>query len=1306
AVSFVARDARELLELAQTAERSLTEDPGSPIQGLDRIFYSPLPVGKTGRVAFVFPGSGNQYLGMGLDVGAQWPDALRVQDEENGRLRDQMVPELLSPWRLGWSGNWEEPALERLTEDHKAMIFGQVTHGVVLSDLVRSFGIEPDAVIGYSLGETAGLFAMRVWKSRDEMLRRMNASTLFTSDLAGPCNAARRSWGLAAHEAVDWALGVVDRPEMLVRAAVDKMEKVFVLIVNTPKECVVGGARHAVRKMVQELGGTFLPLQGVTTVHCSVAKEVETAYRDLHLLETGDPGSRQFYSGAWGRPYPVTRESAADSVVAQAVGGIDFPAVVNRAYDDGVRVFVELGPRNSCTRMVSKILGDKPHAARSACVRDQEDVSTVLRLLGHLCAERVPVDLAKLYGEESLAVGHRPPEPPSGHAVHVSLGREIRPLPRQAAAPVPLPRPRPVPPPVRLQPSPAPARTRTETPVLGALLRAQEATAAAHAQFLKLSQVSAQAQLRALSLQTQLTGSAPLPAAAPKQDVFMTREQCLEFAVGQIGKVLGEAFAHVDAHPTRVRLPDEPLMLVDRIVSVDGVPNSMTSGRVVTEHDVKEGAWYLDGGRIPTCIAVEAGQADLFLSGYLGIDSQTKGKAMYRLLDAVVTFHEGLPRPGETIHYDIRIERFARQGDTWLFFFNYDGTVNGRPLITMRKGCAGFFTGEQLAEGKGIVFTELDKRPVAGKRPADWRELVPMAVESYEDARVSALREGRLADAFGPAFAGLPLRAPLSLPGGRMRLVDRVERLEPNGGRYGLGLIRAEADIHPDDWFLTCHFSDDQVMPGTLMYECCMHTLRIFLTRMGWTGEAERCGFEPKPGVMSQLKCRGQVLASTKKVVYEISLKEIGYDPEPYVIADALMYADGHPIVLITDMSARLRGMDRASIEALWAPRPNAVLKKALFDNASIVAFAVGKPSEAFGEPYKIFDSERVIARLPGDPYKFLDRIVDIKDAQPFVLKAGAVIEAEYDVPPDAWYFRANRQSSMPFAVLLEAALQPCGWLAAYLGSALTSSGDLSFRNLGGKAVLHEELFPDAGTLTTRVKLTRVSQSAGMIIQNYDMEIRRAGRLVYQGDTYFGFFSKEALADQKGILGTTPYQPGAQERARGAAIHVPECGPADPSDPFLPPTEPCAMPGKAFRMFDSIPLYVPDGGPAGLGFVRGTKKVDPAEWFFKAHFFQDPVWPGSLGLEAFQQLLKAVARERWGSEASSGARFDPISLGRRHEWVYRGQVSPRNKVVTVDAWITEADDRSRRLTADGFLSVDGLLIYQMKGFTLSVSCPK
>ena len=66
---------------------------------------------------------------------------------------------------------------------------------------------------------------------------------------------------------------------------------------------------------------------------------------------------------------------------------------------------------------------------------------------------------------------------------------------------------------------------------------------------------------------------------------------------------------------------------------------------MVTEHVIEPDAWYLDAGRIAPCIAIEAGQADLFLCGYLGVDFETQGLAVYRLLDATVTFHRGLPAP-------------------------------------------------------------------------------------------------------------------------------------------------------------------------------------------------------------------------------------------------------------------------------------------------------------------------------------------------------------------------------------------------------------------------------------------------------------------------------------------------------------------------------------------------------------------------------------------------------------------------------------------------------------------------------------
>lgn len=1493
AMTLIVKSLEELPQLIRAALAKLRDESaaGNPDR---RIIFTSQPLGSTGRMAFVFPGSGNAFVGMGRELLAAFPEAMRRQERENRWLKDQYRPELI----------WHSASTANLLSDHKAMIFGQVALGTALCDLLEIFGIRPSASLGYSLGESAALFGLRAWLDRDEMLQRMDAATLFGSDLVAPFDAARRAWNIPAGTAVPWISGVIDRSADQIRqwlaasvaaavAAGSHPLRVFLLIVNTPTQCVIGGDRQDVELLIRGLSANFVPFAAPSTVHCEVLRQVEPAYRALHWMRTtaprlavpaGDsrPSARpiDFYSTAWGRSYALTSASAADAIVAQAVGTLDFPQVIHRAYADGVRLFVEIGPGASCTRMIDEILDHQPHLAQSVTPATMNPIGAFLELLGSLITHRVPVDLSPLYGERRdsrlggsdprdgirphhdpaatdtnskrqviTQVGGKPfqiPVPRAGWQFQAESSEttQVIPKPQLAAVPrssdhAPL-----APTPDRdllplestinhaggdhkvagskragditlaTEPFTPPHETLSldtldvsGTNVMTQLDELLAARAKAHEAYLQVSaeahRIMAEQLERLIKLDQRppavvaavvaaavipekpratpveqvdprvhepVDWSAPsprdltpvpvsVPVTPPKEPPrSLSRPQCMEFAIGQIGRVLGERFAAIDQYPTRVRLPDEPLMLVDRILEIDGEPLSMTSGRVVTEHDIHAGAWYLDCNRIPTCIAVEAGQADLFLSGWLGIDLETKGIACYRLLDAVVTFHRELPGPGKTIHYDIRLNHFFRQGQTYLFRFEFDATVDGEPLLTMREGCAGFFTPAELSGGKGVIHTALDRQARPGKRTGDWRELVPMVSERYDDAQLLALRRGELAACFGAPFRSLSRQNPVTLPGlvsppapaaavaadliasshhsggavqrSRMWLIDRVLKLDPQGGKFGLGMILGELDIHPDDWFITCHFCDDQVMPGTLMYECCMHTLRVYLLRMGWVGETGEVAYEPIPGVRSRLKCRGQVLANTKKVWYEITLKEIGYDAHqtPYCLADALMYADGKPIVEITDMSVRLSGLTRSILERCWSnpvpvapalpasqmsidptstspmttPRTTSThiqtgthqpydRRPALFDTDRITAFAIGNPSDAFGDRYQIFDRDRVIARLPGPPFQFLDRVVAISGCVPWVLQPGGEVVAQYDIPHDAWYFASNRQRTMPFAVLLETALQPCGWLAGYVGSALTSELDLSFRNLGGTATQFREVTAESGTLTTTVKMTRVSNSGGMIIQHYDFDLRCNDQPVYVGNTYFGFFSKASLMHQVGIRDARPFVPSPTEAAMAHQF------PYVDAPPFA---------DNQLQMIDDVQLSLANG-PFGHGFIIGTTTVNPAAWFFKAHFHQDPVVPGSLGLESFFQLVKLYAAHRW--QLSDAAQFaTPIvqpsasGIDRKHEWVYRGQVVPADNRVTVSAVIKEVDDQKQELIAEGFLSVDGRVIYQMKSFSLGL----
>jgi 3-hydroxymyristoyl/3-hydroxydecanoyl-(acyl carrier protein) dehydratase len=65
--------------------------------------------------------------------------------------------------------------------------------------------------------------------------------------------------------------------------------------------------------------------------------------------------------------------------------------------------------------------------------------------------------------------------------------------------------------------------------------------------------------------------------------------------------------------------------------------------------------------------------------------------------------------------------------------------------------------------------------------------------------------------------------------------------------------------------------------------------------------------------------------------------------------------------------------------------------------------------------------------------------------------------------------------------------------------------------------------------------------------------------------------------------------------------------------------------------------------------------------------------------------------------------FEAVALGEKHSWNYRGQIIPSNDQVVVEAVVTAIDDEQKLLKADGILSVDGKVIYQMKDFTIRVN---
>ena len=675
---------------------------------------------------------------------------------------------------------------------------------------------------------------------------------------------------------------------------------------------------------------------------------------------------------------------------------------------------------------------------------------------------------------------------------------------------------------------------------------------------------------------------------------------------------------------------------------------------------------------MPAGLVVEAGQADLLLISWLGADLANRGERVYRLLGSDVTFHGPPPGPGRTLRFEIRVLGHVTHGPIRLFSFEYDCHLGDELLLTVRNGQAGFFTDDELGRTGGVLWSA--PRPVPMDPPA-----------GFGADAVEAFAAGRPDECFGPGWAAT--RAHVRTPrigSGRLRLLDEVPVYDPGG------YLRAETAVRPDDWFFAGHFHHDPCMPGTLMSEACFQAVSFYLAAGGHTIARDGWRFEPVPGRAARMRCRGQVTPASRKLTYEVFVTERAAEPYPMVVADVLVTVDGVKALHVAGCAVRLvpdwplehwRHLGPPAVQPTARPvplpalgglaghreeRPVARIGDLPLGYASLLACAWGRPVDGLGPMAEAFGGTRRGPRLPGPPYLFMSRVTAVEG--PYQgMAVGSAVVAEYDVPAEAWYFRSG---TMPVAALMEIALQPCGWLGGYVGSPGQIDAELLFRNLDGDLRVHREVRPGAGVVRTRAELTDVSRAAGMIIESFRIECFVDGEPLLSGTAVFGYFLTTAFAEQPGL----PPSPAERERLTEPGGSPPAL--SHPAGPML-------------SMLDRITGYWPEGGPAGLGRVRAEADVDPGAWFFRAHFFQDPVMPGSLGVEALVQLLRWYLTDR-------GIRADgPIAV----RWTYRGQVVPTDGRITVELEILELGDRTA--VARGWLWVDGRRIYRVDRIALA-----
>jgi 3-hydroxymyristoyl/3-hydroxydecanoyl-(acyl carrier protein) dehydratase len=382
-----------------------------------------------------------------------------------------------------------------------------------------------------------------------------------------------------------------------------------------------------------------------------------------------------------------------------------------------------------------------------------------------------------------------------------------------------------------------------------------------------------------------------------------------------------------------------------------------------------------------------------------------------------------------------------------------------------------------------------------------------------------------------------------------------------------------------------------------------------------------------------------------------------------------------------------------------------ATVRPALFDSQQLDAFGRGRLSDCLGPEFARYDLRR-IPRIPNGDLKMMSRIMQIS-GQPFSSRqAGSVpqqasVTAEYDVPHDCWYLRDNASPQIPLSLWMEIALQPCGFLSAYLDTySLVPHQDFFFRNLDGSANLleHEDLRGE--TITTHARMVTSVVSAGTVIQKFMFELSCQGKKVYQGESTFGYFSASAMASQNGLDQGRPVLPwlrsvpGAENGGAFTGTQRWQAASPDRSHYHLSTDQMHYLP----EVFVSR-----TGGKYDQGYVYASVAVDPSAWYYPCHFYQDPVMPGSLGVEAIVQAMQAYVLENDLGNTLRSPRFG-LPTAQPMLWRYRGQIVPTNRQMELEVHLNTPQilPGQVNLSGDASLWVDGLRIYELKNVAVAV----
>lgn len=316
---------------------------------------------ESGDVALVYSGNGSQWLGMGC-----------VLFKEDALFRNTVL-EVDAIWRQGADFSIVDELFAphdkgrlHLTEVAQPVLFALQ---VAVTEMLLHRGVRPSAVFGHSVGEVAAAWASGAL-SLEQAVRVVHERSFAQAETQGQGRMAAVSLAPEAVVQQLEALGIAGQ--------------VAVAAVNSPKSVTVSGDRAALtvlQNAMTEQNIFFRLLDLDYAFHSPYMDAIEArVHTTLHALKPGRADKMRFISTVTGGELPGEQLDC-EYWWHNIRQPVQFRQAVNTAIDQGVRIFVEVGPHPVLCRYIEECLQDKNVAGQAVGLfkRDEESSISVVK---------------------------------------------------------------------------------------------------------------------------------------------------------------------------------------------------------------------------------------------------------------------------------------------------------------------------------------------------------------------------------------------------------------------------------------------------------------------------------------------------------------------------------------------------------------------------------------------------------------------------------------------------------------------------------------------------------------------------------------------------------------------------------------------------------------------------------------------------------------------------------------------------------------------------------------------------------------